>query len=62
MKGNHLMIFVGITIEIEDTIEVVIEEAVIEMVVEDLTAMNHQENEGVMIEVIFIIISHSFCI
>ena len=60
MKGNHLMIFVGITIEIEDTIEVVIEEAVIEMVVEDLTAMNHQENEGVMIEVISIIISHPF--
>merc|ERR1712088_50200 len=40
----------GIMIETEDTIEVVIEEAVIETVVEDLTAMNHQENEGVMIE------------
>ena len=60
MKDNHLIIFVGITIEIEDTIEVVIEEAVIEMVVEDLTAMNHQENEGVMIEVISIIILYLF--
>ena len=60
MKDNHLMIFVGITIETEDTIEVVIEEAVIETVVEDLTVMNHQENEGVMIEVISGIIFHSF--
>ena len=60
MKDNHLIIFVGITIEIEDTIEVVIEEAVIEMVVEDLTAMNHQENEGVMIEVISIIVLYLF--
>ena len=47
-------------IEIEDTIEVVIEEAVIEMVVEDLTVMNLQENEVVMIEVISDIISYSF--
>lgn len=54
------MIFVGITIETVDMIEVVIEEAVIEMVVEDLTVMNLQENEEVMIEVISGIISYSF--
>lgn len=54
------MIFIGITIETEDTIEVVIEEVVIEMVVEDLTVMNHQENEGAMIEVIFINMFYSF--
>ena len=54
------MNFVGITIETVDMIEVVIEEEVIEMVVEDLTVMNLQENEEVMIEVILDIISYSF--
>ena len=54
------MNFVGITIETVDMIEVVIEEEVIEMVVEDLTVMNLQENEEVMIEVISDTISYSF--
>merc|ERR1712088_451630 len=40
----------GIMIETVDMIEVVIEEAAIEMAVEDLIVMNLQENEGVMIE------------
>ena len=53
------MIFVGIMIETVDMIEVVIEEAAIEMAVEDLIVMNPQENEEVTTEVnIYIILSY----
>ena len=48
-----LIKLLGTMIEIVDMIEVVTEGAEIEMAVEDLTDMNPQEKEEVMIEVTF---------
>ena len=55
-----LIKLLGTMIEIVDMIEVVTEGAEIEMAVEDLTDMNPQEKEEVMIEVTFKLIMDCF--